>query len=71
MHMNCKLYWELQKSCIVLTIYSRAYHTTMLKDTTAGFTTEQKDAATELIWPLFANKVTTVREWVEGLGETM
>jgi hypothetical protein len=43
----------------------------MLKDTTAGFTTEQKDAATELIWPLFANKVTTVREWVEGLGETM
>jgi nicotinamidase-related amidase len=39
----------------------------MLKDATAGFTTEQKDAATELIWPLFANKVMTVKDWIESL----
>jgi hypothetical protein len=39
----------------------------MLKDTTAGFTTEQKDAATELIWPLFANVVTTAKEWKDSL----
>lgn len=39
----------------------------MLKDATAGWTTEQKDAATELIWPLFANEVTTVGEWMKKL----
>lgn len=46
-----------------------AYHTTMLKDATAGWTTEQKDAATEIVWPLFANEVTTVGEWVGKLGD--
>ena len=40
----------------------------MLKDATAGFTTEQKNAATELIWPLFANKVITVGEWIKSLS---
>ncbi|PVH93143.1 Isochorismatase hydrolase [Periconia macrospinosa] len=49
--------------------YELGYHTTMLKDATAGFTTEQKDAATEIIWPLFANRVTTVGEWARGLDK--
>jgi hypothetical protein len=39
----------------------------MLKDCTAGFSIEQKNAATDLIWPLFANEVLTVGEWVETL----
>jgi len=39
----------------------------LLKDATAGFTNEQKDAATELIWPLFAHEVLTVAEWIEKL----
>jgi hypothetical protein len=43
------------------------YHVTMLKDTTAGFTKEQKDAATELVWPLFAHEVKTVGEWIKTL----
>jgi hypothetical protein len=46
---------------------SSAYHVTMLKDATAGWTTEQKDAATDLIWPLFAQEVTTVGEWVANV----
>lgn len=42
---------------------------TMLKDATAGFTTVAKDAATDLIWPLFANEVLTVEEWKESLAK--
>jgi hypothetical protein len=38
-------------------------------DGSAGFSTAQKDAATQLIWPLFANTVTTVQDWAQGLGE--
>ena len=38
-----------------------------IKDATGGWTREQVEAATELIWPLFANRVCTVGEWVEGL----
>ncbi|TAQ86470.1 hypothetical protein B7494_g5205 [Chlorociboria aeruginascens] len=49
--------------------YEYGYHTTMLKDCTAGFTDEQKEAATELVWPLFANEVTTVGEWIETRGK--
>lgn len=45
----------------------RGYHVTMLKDATAGFTTLAKDAATDLIWPLFANEVLTVAEWKKSL----
>lgn len=41
----------------------------MLKDCTAGFSIQQKQAATDLIWPLFANKVTTVEEWADSLGK--
>ncbi|TGO24074.1 hypothetical protein BPAE_0113g00310 [Botrytis paeoniae] len=47
--------------------YELGYHVTMLKDATAGFTTVAKDAATDLIWPLFANKVLTVEEWKKSL----
>ena len=32
---------------------------------TAGITTQQKDAATNLIWPLFADRVITTEEWVD------
>jgi hypothetical protein len=39
----------------------------MLKDCTAGFTIEQKRAATDLIWGLFANEVKTVAEWTKSL----
>ncbi|RAL61088.1 hypothetical protein DID88_010429 [Monilinia fructigena] len=47
--------------------YELGYHVTMLKDATAGFTTMAKDAATDLIWPLFANEVLTVEEWKKSL----
>jgi len=47
--------------------YELGYHVTMLKDATAGFTTVAKDAATDLIWPLFANEVLTVEEWKSSL----
>ncbi|KAJ6462786.1 Isochorismatase-like protein [Mycena vitilis] len=33
-------------------------------DATAGFTNEAKEAAATLIWPLFANEVTTVEGWI-------
>ena len=36
-------------------------------DATAGFTSEAKEAATDLIWPLFANEVTTVGAWIANL----
>jgi hypothetical protein len=38
-------------------------------DATAGFSTELKTAATDLIWPLFASKVMTVDEFAATLGE--
>ncbi|KAH8787483.1 Isochorismatase-like protein [Hyaloscypha sp. PMI_1271] len=47
--------------------YEFGYHVTMLKDTTAGFTKEQKDAATEIVWPLFAHEVKRVGEWIKTL----
>jgi hypothetical protein len=39
----------------------------MLKDATAGWTVEATTAATDLIWPLFANRVLTVDEWIGSL----
>ena len=36
-------------------------------DATAGFGTELKDAATKLIWPLFANNVMTTDEFIATL----
>jgi hypothetical protein len=41
----------------------------MLKDATAGWSKEQVDATTELIWPLFASKVTTTWEWIKEVEE--
>ncbi|CAG8956846.1 hypothetical protein HYFRA_00012301 [Hymenoscyphus fraxineus] len=49
--------------------YELGFNVTLLKDATAGFSVEQKDAATELIWPLFANRVLAVDEWIESLEE--
>lgn len=49
-----------------LIIVDRGYHVTLLKDCTAGFTVEQSQVATDIVWPLFANKVTTVDEWTNG-----
>ncbi|KUJ16288.1 Isochorismatase hydrolase [Mollisia scopiformis] len=47
--------------------YELGYHVTMLKDATAGFTVEATEAATELIWPMFAGRVMTVAEWATSL----
>ena len=41
----------------------------MLKDATAGWTIEATTAATDLIWPLFANRVLTVDGWIETLNQ--
>jgi len=40
----------------------------LLKDATAGFTNEATDAATEIIWPIFAHEVMTVKEWKEKIA---
>lgn len=37
------------------------------KDATAGFAKDETDAATDLVWPLFADKVVTVEEWASTL----
>ncbi|UKZ74567.1 hypothetical protein TrVFT333_002237 [Trichoderma virens FT-333] len=42
--------------------YDLGYHVTLLSDATASFTQEQKLAATEVSWPLFASKVVTVED---------
>ncbi|CAD6448454.1 ecb77a03-a94c-42bc-a7a0-b8805ec4927c [Sclerotinia trifoliorum] len=47
--------------------FELGFRVTMLKDATAGFSTVLKDAATDLIWPLFANEVLTVEEWKKSL----
>jgi len=47
--------------------YDLGYETTMLSDATAGWSTKVKDAATELIWPLFASRVMTVGEFIATL----
>ncbi|KAI0975993.1 Isochorismatase-like protein [Xylaria arbuscula] len=43
--------------------YEHGYEITMLSDATAGFSTQLKNAATDLVWPLFANRVCTAAEW--------
>ncbi|MCJ1331577.1 hypothetical protein MMC10_008268 [Thelotrema lepadinum] len=47
--------------------YELGYAVTMLTDATAGFTTAAKDAATSLIWPLFADEVVTSDDWIQGV----
>ncbi|KAF8859057.1 Isochorismatase hydrolase [Acephala macrosclerotiorum] len=49
--------------------YELGYNVTMLKDCSAGFTIKAAEAATELIWPLFAHRVMTVAEWSASLKE--
>lgn len=49
--------------------YELGYHVTMLKDATGGWNKEQVDAATELVWPLFASKVSTTAEWIKEVEE--
>ncbi|KAI8634973.1 Isochorismatase-like protein [Xylariaceae sp. FL1651] len=34
---------------------------------TAAFTTELKNVATDLVWPLFANRVCTAAEWADSI----
>lgn len=65
--MSPSLFECLRKQEVLMC--GRGYHITLLKDATAGFTNEAKDAATELIWPLFANEVLTVAEWIEKVGK--
>ncbi|KAI1426028.1 Isochorismatase-like protein [Xylaria sp. FL1777] len=43
--------------------YEHGYEITMLSDATAGFSSELKNVATDLVWPLFANRVCTAAEW--------
>ena len=38
-------------------------------DATAAFTKEQKTAATDVVWPLFASKLATVGEYVKSLEQ--
>ncbi|KAJ4249763.1 hypothetical protein NW762_012105 [Fusarium torreyae] len=45
-----------------------ARHAFELKDATAGWSKELTDAATELIYPLFAQSVPKTEEWVKNLG---
>ncbi|KAH8820775.1 Isochorismatase-like protein [Xylogone sp. PMI_703] len=46
------------------------YHVTLLTDATAGYTVEAKECATQLIWPLIADEVCTVLEWVSKSSQT-
>lgn len=48
------------------TVNTRLYYRT---DATAGFSTAHKDAATNLIWPIIADQVKTVNEWIATLVE--
>jgi len=49
--------------------YDLGYHITLITDATAAFTMEQVKAATDVVWPLFASKLTTVGEYVKSLEE--
>lgn len=50
-------------STTIICLWTSLIHYTRT-DATAGFTKEATDAATDLIWPLFAHEVTTVGEFV-------
>ncbi|KAK4947976.1 hypothetical protein LTR10_013029 [Elasticomyces elasticus] len=45
--------------------YELGYHVTLLTDATAGFDPKATDAATDIIWPIFASHVTTVGEFIK------
>ncbi|OQE26814.1 hypothetical protein PENSTE_c005G04965 [Penicillium steckii] len=42
---------------------SRGYRVTLIKDATAGFSKQLKDAATDLVWPTLVEDVLTVDQW--------
>ncbi|KAH8886306.1 Isochorismatase hydrolase [Thozetella sp. PMI_491] len=44
------------------------YHVTLLTDGTAGFTEEAKNTAARLVWPIIAEEVMTVGEWIGMYG---
>ncbi|KAK6227624.1 hypothetical protein QIS74_01179 [Colletotrichum tabaci] len=46
------------------------YHLTLLTDGTAGFSTAAKDAATNLVWPLIAERIMTVDEYISQMEES-
>ncbi|KAJ5128857.1 hypothetical protein N7448_002569 [Penicillium atrosanguineum] len=46
--------------------FELGYHVTLLKDATAGWSKELTDAASGLVWPLFA-QVQTVKDWANTL----
>lgn len=52
----------------MVTLLDSGYNLTLLSDATAGFSQAAKEAASKMIWPLFANRVTTVDGWVEGIA---
>ncbi|KAI9926992.1 hypothetical protein ASPWEDRAFT_32947 [Aspergillus wentii DTO 134E9] len=43
--------------------FELGYKVTLIKDATAGFSTQLKDAATEIVWPTIVEEVLTVDEW--------
>jgi len=51
--------------------FELGFHVTMLSDATASFNIKAKDTSEELIWPLFANEVTTVGEWIESVEKEL
>ena len=65
--MSCESEFLVLYRDTVLTEDGRGYHVTMLKDATASFSIPAMEAATELIWPMFANRVMTVEEWSSTL----
>ncbi|KAI0428608.1 Isochorismatase-like protein [Xylaria sp. FL1042] len=48
-------------------IESTARYAYELSDATAGFSSELKNVATGLVWPLFANRVCTAAEWADSI----
>jgi hypothetical protein len=59
---NCIILLELADICLC-----SGYHITLITDATAAFTHEQKNAATEIVWPLFASELLTVDAYVAEL----
>ncbi|PLB55516.1 Isochorismatase hydrolase [Aspergillus steynii IBT 23096] len=47
--------------------FEHGYNITLLKDATASWSRELANAAVDLVWPLFSQKVITVNEWIESL----
>lgn len=63
---NVSLVGMTANACVESTAryaYDIGYHTTIIKDATAAFTSQQHEAA-ELVWPLFAQEVMTADEWI-------